>query len=108
MRPPYLVPTMSGGLHAKFQDSRINNKKDPPPFHSIGQIMEYNSVCEVSLSDVQNWKPKMFSQTRGESLVYQQQSKGWKYELLFLRTVFVGLAGCEIFLRLRDEIFLPC
>ena len=46
-----------------------------------------------SLSDVQNWKPKMFSQTRAESLVYQQQSKGWKYELLFLGTVFVGLLG---------------
>ena len=44
LRPPYLVPTMCGGFHAKFQDSRINNKKDPPPFHSIGQIMEYNSV----------------------------------------------------------------
>ena len=44
LRPPYLVPTMCGGLHAKFQDSRINNKKGPPPFHCLGQIMEYNSV----------------------------------------------------------------
>ena len=44
LRPPYLVPTMCGGLHAKFQDSRINNKKGPPPFHSIWWIREYNSV----------------------------------------------------------------
>ena len=44
LRPPYLVPTMCGGLHAKFQDSRINNKKGPPPFHCLGQIMEYYLV----------------------------------------------------------------
>ena len=45
LRPPYLVPTMCGGLHAKFQDSRVYNKKGTPPFHCLGQIMEYNLVC---------------------------------------------------------------
>ena len=44
LRPPYLVPTMCGGLHAKFQDSRVYNKKGTPPFHCLGQIMEYNLV----------------------------------------------------------------
>ena len=44
LRPPYLVPTMCGGLHAKFQDSRVDNKKGTPPFHCLGQIMEYNLV----------------------------------------------------------------
>ena len=47
LRPPYLVPTMCGGLHAKFQDSRVYNKKGTPPFHCLGQIMEYNLVCTV-------------------------------------------------------------
>ena len=35
LRPPYLVPTMCGGLHAQLQASRINNKKGMPLFLSI-------------------------------------------------------------------------
>ena len=42
---PSLDQYMCGGFHAKFQDSRTNNKKSPQPFKSIGQIRENNSVC---------------------------------------------------------------
>ena len=46
LRPPYLVPTMSGGLHAKFQDSWVYNKKGMPPFHCLGQILHaFKKVC---------------------------------------------------------------
>ena len=43
--PPYLGPYMCRRFHAKFQDSRTNNKKSTQPFHSNSQIMENNSVC---------------------------------------------------------------
>ena len=39
---------MCGGIHAKFQDSRTNNKKSPQPFQSIGQIRENNSVSSLA------------------------------------------------------------
>ena len=41
---------MCGGFHAKFQDSRTNNKKSQRPFQSIGQIRENNSVCILWLA----------------------------------------------------------
>ena len=61
------------------------------------------------MSDVQNWKHKMFSQTRGESLVYQQSTPPGRLEIWI---IIPGDSFCwtrsEIFLRLRDEIFSKC
>ena len=37
--PPYLGPYMCRRFHAKFQDSRTNNKKRPPPFNLTQKYM---------------------------------------------------------------------
>ena len=49
---PYLGPNMCGRFHAKFQDSRTNNKKST---HVFALTQKYIKIFHFS-SKIQNWK----------------------------------------------------
>ena len=45
--PPYLSPYIYRWFHAKFQDSRTNNKKRPPPSDPKRPLAVYTTVCII-------------------------------------------------------------
>ena len=69
--PPYLGPYTYRWFHAKFQDSRTNNKTRPPPSDPKRPLAVYTTVCYPSESiinyfyrkiiiDVVHWPPYVF------------------------------------------------
>ena len=50
--PPYLGPYIYRWFHAKFQDSRTNNKKRPPPSDPKRPLAVYTTVCSSLTSQV--------------------------------------------------------
>ena len=61
LSPPYLGPYMCSRFHAKFHDSRTNNKKRPPPFnltqkHTVKKTFsQQNSKLKIFLLSKTNF-----------------------------------------------------